>query len=67
MVFWANVVLPSPFPLPSLFWFICSFNFCPILLPMFHASPAWPMELRATVMQAGVFFWLWACKAFTAS
>ena len=67
MVFWANVVLPSPFPPPSLFWFICSFNFCPILLPMFHASPAWPMELWATVMQAGVLFWLWACKAFTAS
>ena len=66
MVFWANVVLPSPFPPPSLFWFICPFNFCPILLPMCHASPAWPMELRATVMQAGVFFWLWACKAFTA-
>lgn len=61
-------LLPCPFPL-SLFLFIYSLIFalyccqCSTLLLL----GLWK-EMRVTVMQASVFFfWLWACKVFTAS
>lgn len=68
--FWVNVVHYFPAPSPS----PCFCLFAPLIFAQYCCQCSMLLllglwkEIRVTVMQASVFFfWLWECKAFTAS